>query len=69
MCLTRYRRRPPERPSGRDTGAPLIVQHENAGVQNRTLVQCGADGPVQAVFEVQIAAPLHDVGEQIAEKR
>ena len=44
-------------------------QVEHARVQHRALGEGRAQRAVQAVLEVQVAAPLHDVGEQVAEVR
>src|SRR5689334_8151408 len=40
----------------------------NSGVHDMALLECGPEGPVQAVLEVEVVAPLHDVGEQVAEE-
>lgn len=45
------------------------VNVEDAGVQHRTLLECRTDGTVQAVFQVKVAVPLDDVGEQVAKER
>src|SRR5882757_6980567 len=37
-------------------------------MQDRALLQGGAQGPVQAVLEVDVALPLHGVREQITEE-
>ena len=44
-------------------------EYEDAGVENRSLRQCGSEGPVQAVLEVELPLPLDTVGEQVAEER
>ena len=46
--------------------SPRLV---DAGVQDAPLLEGGTEGPVQAVLEVELAAPLHDVGEQVAVER
>ena len=38
-------------------------------MQDVPLLQCGAQRPVQAVLEVEVAAPLDDMGEQVAVER
>ena len=38
-------------------------------MQDRSLVQCGAQRPVQAVLQVELALPLHHVREQVAVER
>src|SRR5690606_14612382 len=45
------------------------VQLEDAGVQDLALLQGRADGAVQAVLQVQVALPLHDVREEVAVER
>jgi hypothetical protein len=37
-------------------------------VQNVALLQSSSQGPVQTVFEVQVSAPPHDMGEQVAKE-
>lgn len=43
-----------------------LVQFKDACVEHLALLQRGADGAVQAVFQVQVALPLHHVREQVA---
>ena len=38
-------------------------------MQHEALLEGGAEGTVQPVLEVVLAAPPHDVGEQVAEER
>lgn len=42
---------------------------QDAGVQDRTLVQSRAQRPVQAVLKVEVTAPLDHVGEEVAVER
>ena len=46
-----------------------VLGHVHAGVQDVPLLEGGPQRPVQAVLEVEVAAPLHDVREQVAEER
>ena len=41
----------------------------HAGVQHLALLEGGPQRAVQAVLEVEVAVPLDDVGEQVAEER
>ena len=41
----------------------------DAGVQQAALVKGGSQSAVQAVLEVELALPLHDVGEEVAVER
>src|SRR6266545_2135151 len=45
------------------------VHLEHACVQHLALLERGADGAVQAVLQVQVALPLHDVREEVAVER
>ena len=45
------------------------LQDVHAGVQDVALLQSGAQRAVQAVLEVVLALPPHDVGEQVTEER
>jgi hypothetical protein len=47
----------------------VLVQFEHPYVQDGALLQRGAQSPVQAVLEVQLAMPADDVGEQVAVER
>ena len=47
----------------------LAIYHQHAGVDGGALVQCGPDGTVQPVLEVQGSPVLHNVGKKIAEER
>ena len=44
------------------------VQLENTRVKHLALLKCRADRAVQAVLQVQVALPLHDVREEVAVK-
>ncbi|CAO0836184.1 hypothetical protein SMICM17S_11048 [Streptomyces microflavus] len=55
--------------AGRASGVAVSAQVEDARVQHLTLLERGPDRPVQPVLQVQIALPLHDVGEQVAVER
>ena len=44
-------------------------EYEDAGVQNRPLLESGPKGSVQAVLEIELALPLDAVREEVAEER
>ena len=44
-------------------------EYEDAGVENRPLLECGTEGSVQAVLEVELTLPLDAVREEVAEER
>ena len=44
-------------------------EYEDAGVENRPVLECGAERSVQAVLEVELALPLDAVREEVAEER
>ena len=50
--------------NGRDIGGRFGV--EDPGVQHGTLVESGAQSTVKAVLQIELATPLHDMGEKIA---
>ena len=54
-----------------DLSAPRhgLVRPVDAGVEDAALLQRRAQRAVQAVLEVEVAAPGHDVGEQVAVER
>src|SRR5262245_15862832 len=45
---------------------PGSVELEHSGVQDLTLLQRGTDRAVEAVLQVEVALPLHDVCEEVA---
>jgi hypothetical protein len=44
------------------------IEIEHPGVQHGSLVQGRAERPVQAVFQVELAAPLDNVREEVTVK-
>src|SRR5882757_7674988 len=71
--IIRQRRDQPERTNGLPEGnRPGLdegcesVQLKNTRVEHLALLQCGADRAVEAVLQVQVALPLHDVREEVA---
>src|SRR5690606_18460484 len=48
------------------TSAHSTVEMEDPGVHDHPLLQGRAQCAVQAVLEIELLAPLHDVGEQVA---
>ena len=52
-----------------DTRDCPLVKHEHPGVERPPLREGRAQGPMEALFEIEDAAPLDDVGEQVAIER
>jgi len=46
-----------------------LTEAVHAGVQDVALLECRAEGPVEPVLEIELAVPLHHVGEEVAEER
>ncbi len=44
-------------------------EYEDAGVENRSLLECGTESSVQPVLEVELTLPLDAVREEVAEER
>ena len=62
----------PKRDQASDRAGPTAaecVEVEDAHVQGVPLLQSGPQCAVQPVFEVDVALPLHGMGEQVAVKR
>ena len=47
----------------------VVGENQHSGVDDRTLLQGSSKRTVQAVFEVELAPPFHDMGEQIPVER
>ncbi len=41
----------------------------HAGVQHVSLLEGGSQRPMQTVFEIELAVPIHDVGKQVSIER